>query len=289
MIMCIIQVMCMWICTLRNKWKRPWRRTKITLVRSHCHLYWFTLLFWNDEQQVQLKVIFCVFCLSLFQFAAWICLRYPGLLKLKWLNWANLTFLLHKYICNKLYIWIKYIRNMFIAWEEIIYFLSWIVCHLPLVWSLPLKEFFSLPGSPNVCWVNTLKPQLHPRWYRLPLRSGGRYIEVFRVDPSAGKSRGDRKDKEIDRNFTRTLKDDEEEEDVAESGRLFVRNLPYTCTEEEINELFAKYGAREASVCLLSQLSPSGCSPGWAHAARFLFCRSFSWGSLPHRQPHQET
>lgn len=71
---------------------------------------------------------------------------------------------------------------------------------------------------------------------------GGRYIEVFRVDSSAGKGRGDRKDKEIDRNFTRTLKDDEEEEDVAESGRLFVRNLPYTCTEEEINELFAKYG-----------------------------------------------
>lgn len=63
------------------------------------------------------------------------------------------------------------------------------------------------------------------------------------MDPSAGKGRADRKDKEIDRNFTRTLKDDEEEEDVAESGRLFVRNLPYTCTEEEINELFAKYGA----------------------------------------------
>lgn len=77
----------------------------------------------------------------------------------------------------------------------------------------------------------------------MPLSQGGRYIEVFRVDPFAGKGRGDRKGKEIDRNFTRTLKDDEEEEDVAESGRLFVRNLPYTCTEEEINELFAKYGA----------------------------------------------
>ncbi|XP_032373119.1 putative RNA-binding protein 19 isoform X2 [Etheostoma spectabile] len=71
---------------------------------------------------------------------------------------------------------------------------------------------------------------------------GGRYIEVFRVDASGGKGKRDRKDKEIDRNFTRKLKEDEEEEDVAESGRLFIRNLPYTCTEEEIKELFAKHG-----------------------------------------------
>ncbi|KAG7489015.1 putative RNA-binding protein 19 [Solea senegalensis] len=71
---------------------------------------------------------------------------------------------------------------------------------------------------------------------------GGRYIEVFSVDANHGKGKRDRKDKEIDRNFTRTLKDDEEEEDVAESGRLFVRNLPYSCTEEELKELFAKHG-----------------------------------------------
>ncbi|KAK5639978.1 hypothetical protein RI129_010789 [Pyrocoelia pectoralis] len=32
------------------------------------------------------------------------------------------------------------------------------------------------------------------------------------------------------------------EEDVAESGRIFVRNLSYTCTEDDIQELFAKYG-----------------------------------------------
>ncbi|TMS03993.1 putative RNA-binding protein 19 [Larimichthys crocea] len=71
---------------------------------------------------------------------------------------------------------------------------------------------------------------------------GGRYIEVFRVDASGGKGKRDRKEKEIDRNFTRKLKEDEEEEDVAESGRLFIRNLPYTCTEEELKELFAKHG-----------------------------------------------
>uniref|UniRef100_A0A8C7ZC57 Probable RNA-binding protein 19 n=1 Tax=Oryzias sinensis TaxID=183150 RepID=A0A8C7ZC57_9TELE len=36
--------------------------------------------------------------------------------------------------------------------------------------------------------------------------------------------------------------EDEEEEDVSETGRLFVRNLPYTCTEEDIRELFSKHG-----------------------------------------------
>uniref|UniRef100_A0A8C5E2B7 RRM domain-containing protein n=1 Tax=Gouania willdenowi TaxID=441366 RepID=A0A8C5E2B7_GOUWI len=71
---------------------------------------------------------------------------------------------------------------------------------------------------------------------------GGRYIEVFRVDGFGERSKKERKVKEINRNFSRTLKEDEEEEDVAESGRLFVRNLPYTCTEEEVKELFAQHG-----------------------------------------------
>lgn len=72
--------------------------------------------------------------------------------------------------------------------------------------------------------------------------SGGRYIEVFRVDGLAGKNKRDGKEKETDRNFSRKLKEDEEEEDVSESGRLFIRNLPYTCTEEEIKDLFSKHG-----------------------------------------------
>uniref|UniRef100_A0A3B4GPF6 Probable RNA-binding protein 19 n=1 Tax=Pundamilia nyererei TaxID=303518 RepID=A0A3B4GPF6_9CICH len=71
---------------------------------------------------------------------------------------------------------------------------------------------------------------------------GGRYIEVFRVDALAGKNKRDGKEKETDRNFSRKLKEDEEEEDVSESGRLFIRNLPYTCTEEDIKDLFSKHG-----------------------------------------------
>lgn len=40
----------------------------------------------------------------------------------------------------------------------------------------------------------------------------------------------------------RTLGENEEEEDLADSGRLFVRNLPYTSTEEDLERIFSKYG-----------------------------------------------
>ncbi|KAF5905670.1 putative RNA-binding protein 19, partial [Clarias magur] len=69
---------------------------------------------------------------------------------------------------------------------------------------------------------------------------GGRYIEVFRATNFSDerKTRANPQEK----NFVSELKEDEEEEDVAESGRLFVRNLSYTCTEEELKELFTKHG-----------------------------------------------
>ncbi|XP_062853521.1 probable RNA-binding protein 19 [Trichomycterus rosablanca] len=69
---------------------------------------------------------------------------------------------------------------------------------------------------------------------------GGRYIEVFRATNFTPKDKT--KLSKPEKNFTSELKEDEEEEDVAESGRLFVRNLPYTCTEEELKELFTNHG-----------------------------------------------
>lgn len=67
------------------------------------------------------------------------------------------------------------------------------------------------------------------------------------MDNSGGKARKDKRDKEVGRNFTWNLKEDEEEEDVADSGRLFVRNLPYTCTEEELKEVFTKHGQKRTT------------------------------------------
>uniref|UniRef100_W5MP23 Probable RNA-binding protein 19 n=1 Tax=Lepisosteus oculatus TaxID=7918 RepID=W5MP23_LEPOC len=70
---------------------------------------------------------------------------------------------------------------------------------------------------------------------------GGRYIEVFRVD-HALQGRAEGRGRE-ERSWHRELKEDEEEEEVSESGRLFVRNLSYTCSEQDLSELFSKYAS----------------------------------------------
>ncbi|XP_045632146.1 probable RNA-binding protein 19 isoform X1 [Ursus americanus] len=69
---------------------------------------------------------------------------------------------------------------------------------------------------------------------------GGRYIEVFReknVTTAKGPPKNSAKPWQ-----GRTLGENEEEEDLADSGRLFIRNLPYTSTEEDLEQLFSKFG-----------------------------------------------
>ncbi|XP_043571783.1 probable RNA-binding protein 19 isoform X1 [Chiloscyllium plagiosum] len=69
---------------------------------------------------------------------------------------------------------------------------------------------------------------------------GGRYIELFRQN-NAQTTKPDRKN--VDPKWLkREKKEDEEEEDISDSGRLFVRNLSYTSTEEDLEKVFSKYG-----------------------------------------------
>lgn len=69
---------------------------------------------------------------------------------------------------------------------------------------------------------------------------GGRYIEVFR-EKSAPAAKGPPKGSARPWQG-RTLGENEEEEDLADSGRLFVRNLPYSSSEEDLQALFSAYG-----------------------------------------------
>ncbi|XP_077164445.1 putative RNA-binding protein 19 isoform X2 [Paroedura picta] len=68
---------------------------------------------------------------------------------------------------------------------------------------------------------------------------GGRYIEVFPEQSSTKMKVSSKSQAQV---WQRTKKDNEEEEDLSESGRLFVRNLPYTSTEEDLEGIFSKYG-----------------------------------------------
>lgn len=71
------------------------------------------------------------------------------------------------------------------------------------------------------------------------LLAGGRYIEVF---PEESTRKTKPSSKAQGQCWQRTKKDDEEEEDLSDSGRLFVRNLPYTSTEEDLEAIFSKHG-----------------------------------------------
>ncbi|XP_045700155.1 probable RNA-binding protein 19 isoform X2 [Phyllostomus hastatus] len=82
---------------------------------------------------------------------------------------------------------------------------------------------------------------------------GGRYIEVFR-EQKAPTAKGPPKTSAKPWQG-RTLGEHEEEEDLADSGRLFVRNLPYTSTEEDLERLFSRFGPLSELHCPIDSLT----------------------------------
>ena len=91
---------------------------------------------------------------------------------------------------------------------------------------------------------------------------GHHYIELFRDDGASvpgGKQPGKRSKGEGEKPWERSSKE-AEPESIAESGRLFIRNLSFLTTEEQLTELFGKFGPLTESTIPLDKTTgkPTG-------------------------------
>ncbi len=91
---------------------------------------------------------------------------------------------------------------------------------------------------------------------------GHRYIELFRDDGASvpgGKQHSKRGKGEGEKPWERLSKETEPES-IAESGRLFIRNLSFLTTEEQLAELFGKFGPLTESTIPLDKTTgkPTG-------------------------------
>ncbi|KAI8513353.1 putative RNA-binding protein 19, partial [Branchiostoma belcheri] len=69
---------------------------------------------------------------------------------------------------------------------------------------------------------------------------GTRFIELSPLE--SGRGAEDSTEKEHRPWEKKSQEAGDEDESIAESGRLFIRNLPYLCKEEDLEGLFSKYG-----------------------------------------------
>lgn len=73
---------------------------------------------------------------------------------------------------------------------------------------------------------------------------GAKRICVFEYTPSE-ESQNNVMDKDQNTKRSKWVTQEEalkNEEDIAESGRIFLRNLSYTTTEDDVQQLFSKFG-----------------------------------------------
>eukprot|EP00794_Sanderia_malayensis_P013983 gene13983-15441_t len=70
----------------------------------------------------------------------------------------------------------------------------------------------------------------------------GRYIELFRMEADKSFAESNQEEESMPWDKKNVYNEGEEEEPAEDSGRLFIRNLSYTCEESEIKELFQTHG-----------------------------------------------